>query len=579
MKNKLLRGLYILTTFFFISSNIFSQTITNVSTDSSACTGATIVVSFVATGFPAGTIFGVALSDPDGSIPAIPNIVGNGISSPISINIPSNAISATTYSLIVGAIVGTNISAVSLPFSPFEIIQPIAGFTSLITANSLNICANTNVDFTATLSPSITGATFTWFLGSTSVAGQTQSTFSTSSINANTSVHCEVVAPAGCITDNTSTSNTLNIVALTSGLELQATATASDSVICVGRDVTLSASIISGSGNLIYNWSYKKNNVITQISSDSSTITTNIIEAGALVQLTITSDAACLTSNPLIINVPLTVLSITATPPQITLNQIVTYCGSPTDTGVFKVTPILQQAKYYWYIDDFLFDSLKTTLYLPQSKVLVGQKIKCKIVSLNECVIDKIGFSNAIAVEIFASPDIKITEPFTMNYGEKDVVIEVSGPIQAQTILWTPSGTNYINNANAPKPTITPTRTQEYIMHAIASNGCKVEEKVLVTVVPDSVLFLPDIFSPNDDGRNDIYYCRNAPNQIIPSTFLMRIFDESGKVVFESNYQNYGWDGNFRNQPCAQGAYTYYVYGVYFDSSEFEKSGKFILIR
>ena len=59
----------------------------------------------------------------------------------------------------------------------------------------------------------------------------------------------------------------------------------------------------------------------------------------------------------------------------------------------------------------------------------------------------------------------------------------------------------------------------------------------------------------------------------------MRIFDETGIMVFESKYQNYGWDGTYRNKPCSQGSYFYYVYGVYFNSEELEKQGKLILIR
>jgi len=578
------KQLYFIAIFFFLTSNLFAHIITNVSTDSSACAGSSIPVTFSTSGFAIGTAFAVVLSAPDGTIPNPPSltdIIGNGAFSPITVTIPPNSTASPTYSLVVVAISGTTVTAISAPFTPFEITTPIPSFTATITTISSTICPSTNATFNATLNPIIAGATYTWYIGSTAVPGAVSSSFSTSLIGQDTTVYCEVTVPLGCILDNTATSNTLNIIASGNPLPFQVSGTASKATICVGSNVVLSSSIITGSGNYSYSWSYINTNNPPVTIGNTNTISTNAIPAGAFVTLTVTSDALCLTNNPATVNIALEVSQITATPPKITIKQDVTFCNDSNDVGIFSVTPVLSNATYTWYIDGVALPSeaIPTTMSIPKANVVIGQKVSCKIISSNPCVINPVGYSNEIIINVISKPEIKITEDFTMAYGDKDKKIEIIGDVQASSVKWTPNNKNLIINPNSTNPTVTPNKSLTYTLDAIAKNGCKVSAEVRVTVVPNKEAYLPDIFSPNDDNNNDIYYFRNPPEQILPSTFLMRIFDETGTMVFESKYQNYGWDGTYRNKPCSQGSYFYYVYGVYFNSEELEKQGKLILIR
>ncbi|MCX6266174.1 MAG: gliding motility-associated C-terminal domain-containing protein [Bacteroidetes bacterium] len=68
---------------------------------------------------------------------------------------------------------------------------------------------------------------------------------------------------------------------------------------------------------------------------------------------------------------------------------------------------------------------------------------------------------------------------------------------------------------------------------------------------------LPNIFTPNGDGKND--YFIPFPDYTSVSSVSMKIFDRWGKIVFETQDPAIEWDGNDKtsNQPCSDGTYFY----------------------
>jgi gliding motility-associated-like protein len=75
----------------------------------------------------------------------------------------------------------------------------------------------------------------------------------------------------------------------------------------------------------------------------------------------------------------------------------------------------------------------------------------------------------------------------------------------------------------------------EYILKATDSLGCEVE--TVIECEEDLLLFVPNLFTPNGDGLNDLFAIRN-----LPAGCRLQVKDRWGKAVFESeNYQN-SWD-------------------------------------
>jgi gliding motility-associated-like protein len=68
-------------------------------------------------------------------------------------------------------------------------------------------------------------------------------------------------------------------------------------------------------------------------------------------------------------------------------------------------------------------------------------------------------------------------------------------------------------------------------------------------------LFVPNVFSPNDDGQNDVF----KPRGTNLFEFEMRIYDRWGNCVFESEDIDTGWDGTFKGQPVNSGVFVYFI--------------------
>jgi len=90
--------------------------------------------------------------------------------------------------------------------------------------------------------------------------------------------------------------------------------------------------------------------------------------------------------------------------------------------------------------------------------------------------------------------------------------------------------------------------------------GC--ETDTLVTIAQTGCpVFIPNAFSPNNDGRNDLF--RVYPHPDFKGAFsLFRIFNRWGALIYED--QNFdpntsGWDGRFKGKKLDQGVYIYFI--------------------
>lgn len=563
---------------FSLSTESKSQTITNSNCDTTLCIGSNFVVNFNATGFPANTNFTVALSDASGQF-NINSTIGAGTSSPISCLIPSTATPGNTY-LIAIVPLANPLTADTIDYN--IILLNSVPFNINLAASALNICANSPVDFTSSTTSTVDSIHYNWFLNGTVLLGETSSTYTNASLTTTSEVVLVAEAFGACLLNNIDTTDSITITVGNAGtLAFDITAQANPAIACQGDNITLTSTTVSGSGNITYAWSYTINNTTTILGSTNPLSTTQI-PSGAVVKLVATSDAGCLANNSDSAIVNLTIN--TTSPPIIGINQQIKFCDNPESFGKIVAFPFNPSNIYTWYLDGVALPPQNTPneLYLQTKDVTAGQIISCKVTvsNSNPCSSSNTGTSNQIIVEFLVTPTIKITDDFTMKYGEEDKNVEViSGEFKPNTIKWTAEYGGVFENASAPKTIVNPKITQKISFFAVASNGCPVNLDLTVTVIPDKNLYIPQIFSPNGDGINDIFFIRNRANQIIESTFLLQVFDEFGELIFESKYQNYGWDGTYKNKPCKEGAYIYKVSGMYNNSESFEQTDKIILIR
>lgn len=113
----------------------------------------------------------------------------------------------------------------------------------------------------------------------------------------------------------------------------------------------------------------------------------------------------------------------------------------------------------------------------------------------------------------------------------------------------------------------------------IASNDCG-ETRAEVAVIEDEcfqTLFIPNAFTPNGDGINDLF--RVYGERIV--RFNMKIYDRSGTAVFESNNIHATWNGSYQNSGyyCQAGQYSVHIELEYEDKSLLVRTGHVTLLR
>lgn len=136
------------------------------------------------------------------------------------------------------------------------------------------------------------------------------------------------------------------------------------------------------------------------------------------------------------------------------------------------------------------------------------------------------------------------------------------------------SSGGYLWNTGATTSVITATSDGIYVVYTSNSCGSASDSVRLTTEQCACNLDLPNAFSPNDDGINDIFYVRGSCDD-----FILRIYDRWGEKVFETTDVTFGWDGKLKGQKMNSGIFNYYLLIRPEKSDKEVKKGNLSLIR
>ena len=87
-------------------------------------------------------------------------------------------------------------------------------------------------------------------------------------------------------------------------------------------------------------------------------------------------------------------------------------------------------------------------------------------------------------------------------------------------------------------------------------------------------VFIPEAFSPNNDGNNDKLFVRGSIKD-----FTFSVYNRWGEVVFKTQNQSTGWDGFFRGKDLDAGVFVYYLTGVDTAGNTINKKGNITLVK
>ena len=106
--------------------------------------------------------------------------------------------------------------------------------------------------------------------------------------------------------------------------------------------------------------------------------------------------------------------------------------------------------------------------------------------------------------------------------------------------------------------------------------GCSDTIVKMITVVEEQNLYVPNSFTPNGDGHNDVFRVR-GPNFAI---YYFAVYNRWGELMYETTDPSQGWDGYYKGNPSDPGVFGYYVKAKCGEGSEeIFKKGNVTLIR
>jgi gliding motility-associated-like protein len=175
----------------------------------------------------------------------------------------------------------------------------------------------------------------------------------------------------------------------------------------------------------------------------------------------------------------------------------------------------------------------------------------------------------------FTTPIEVTATPMEFNPGEcTQLDVNIEGNV---TYMWTGEGLDD-PTIKSPKATILEPGMYTYTVKITDEMGCMIIGTITVKVrTPDCEdgVFLPNAFSPNNDGFNDVFIVRSF---FVQSMELI-IFDRWGEVVFLSTSQSKGWDGTFRGTTLSPDVYGYRLKYTCIDGEDYVKSGNVTLLK
>jgi gliding motility-associated-like protein len=170
-------------------------------------------------------------------------------------------------------------------------------------------------------------------------------------------------------------------------------------------------------------------------------------------------------------------------------------------------------------------------------------------------------------VKVYPIPTVNAGADISMNVGRTKTITPAISP-DVTKVEWTPS-TGIVRSVY-PGIEIKPTQTTDYQVTVSNPGGCTATDNLRVLVLCNNAnVFIPNTFSPNGNGTNEIFYPRGTG---VFSIKTARVFNRWGEMVYEkvnfkANDASSGWDGTYKGQKLTPDVFVY-VFEIICDNNE-----------
>jgi len=221
---------------------------------------------------------------------------------------------------------------------------------------------------------------------------------------------------------------------------------------------------------------------------------------------------------------------------------------------------------YNWYNN-----SQQLVAQTAETEIIANENNQYSVTIANSCY----STEAKVTIEVFDLPPIEAGDNVEIDIGESLLLNPVFDDYDITNFYWT-SDKDYLTTDSEKSVTITPFEDSWYVLNAITNNNCLITDTVNVVVKVEPNILIPNAFSPNGDGLNDV---------IVPilkgvkhiNTFA--VYNRYGERVFQTNNSEVSWNGIYKNEPLTMGVYVYFVQGITFFDQPFSKKGNITLVK
>jgi gliding motility-associated-like protein len=144
------------------------------------------------------------------------------------------------------------------------------------------------------------------------------------------------------------------------------------------------------------------------------------------------------------------------------------------------------------------------------------------------------------------------------------------------TYNWTPS--EGLSCIDCPNPTVQVYNRKDYVVTVSYDHGlstCFGTARLHVDVLPELPVYIPNSFTPNGDGNNDVFEIYGQGIKEVNLT----IFNRWGELVYKTNSQYAGWDGTYKGELQLPQVFTYHAVITFLNDKKLDKTGSITLVR
>jgi gliding motility-associated-like protein len=420
------------------------------------------------------------------------------------------------------------------------------------------ICSGKSATLTVT-SPQ-QGINYNWYTtATTDTVLFTGPAFTTPALTAGVTYYVSAFAGSGCVSA-TRTSVTVSVLP-----SLQAPVVLTDTI-CAGSTAILA--VTSPQQGTTYNW-YTSATTDTSVFVGAS-FTTPALIASTIYYVSASASAGCTPATRTAVNVIVTPLAAvsaqgvticagadaTLTATSLDNNAVITWYASSTGgtalaTGAAFTTPALNADTTY-YVGAIDNTSVCAPPALTPVAITVLQPLNVPVVTVGPAT------ASTIVFEWAAVPG---ASGYQFSFDNGQTFSAASGLSVVTSDLQAGQSVTIIVEATGVIPC-------QLSAPSIAVTGLAISPT-------DDIIYVPNVFTPNGDGTNDIVHVHGI--NIRSLTFY--IYDQWGEMLFSSTSAQNGWDGTYKGAREPVGVYVYLVQALMNDGSSVNKKGTVTLIR